>query len=100
MSDSPIDLPLEALAALCQRYSVHELAVFGSTRRGDFGPRSDIDLLVEFEPDALIGFMALSRMQRELTALLGRRVDLVPKAGLKALIRQHVLDEVEVLYAA
>ena len=63
---------------------------FGSARRADFGADSDIDLLVEFEADARIGFMVLSRMQRELTALLGRRVDLAPKGGLKPLIRQAV----------
>jgi len=94
------DLPLEAIGSLCRRYHVRELAVFGSALRGDFSSDSDIDLLVEFEEDAQIGFLALSRLQRELSALLGRRVDLVPRNGLKPTIRQQVLSDAELLYAA
>jgi len=91
---------LEAIGSLCRRYHVRELAVFGSALRGDFSSDSDIDLLVEFEEDAQIGFLALSRLQRELSALLGRRVDLVPRNGLKPTIRQQVLSDAELLYAA
>jgi len=100
MSVSELGFSLEALTALCKRYHVRELALFGSARRADFGPESDIDLLVEFEPDARVGFMTLSRMQRELVAIFKRRVDLVPKGGLKPLIRRAVLESAEVLYAA
>jgi hypothetical protein len=67
--------------------------------RADFPPDSDVDLLVEFEPGAKIGFMALGRMQRELPALLERPVDLVPKDGLKPVIRRDVLASTEVIYA-
>jgi antitoxin (DNA-binding transcriptional repressor) of toxin-antitoxin stability system len=56
--------------------------------------------LVEFEPDAQVGFVALSRMQRELAELLQRPVDLVPKEGLKPKIREAVLASAEVVYAA
>lgn len=94
------DLPMDAIIAFCRRYHVRELALFGSALRKDFGDRSDIDLLVEFDPEAQVGFLTLARMQRELTALLGRKVDLVPKAGLKPIIRQEVLESAEVLYAA
>ena len=59
-----------------------------------------MDVLVEFEPDAVVGFMALGRMQRELTALFARRVDLVPQDGLKPAVREAVLSSAEVLYAA
>ena len=100
MRDELLGLPIEAIAAFCRRYGVRELSLFGSALRDGFRADSDIDLLVEFEPDAPVGFMTLSRMQRELSTMLGRRVDLVPKGGLKAPIRQSVLDSAEVLYAA
>ncbi len=95
-----IDIPMEPIKSLCQRYRVRELALFGSSLRDDFRDDSDVDLLVEFEPDAQVGFFTLARLQRELAAILGRRVDLVPKRGLKPLIRQSVLSDAEVLYAA
>jgi predicted nucleotidyltransferase len=59
-----------------------------------------VDVLVEFEPDAQVGFIALSQMQRELTGILQRPVDLVPRAGLKPGIREAVLSSAETLYAA
>jgi len=90
---------LKAIKNLCQRYRVRELSIFGSTLREDFRKDSDIDLLVEFEPEAQIGFMTLSRMQRELSAILNRPVDLVPKGGLKAKIRESVISSAKVLYA-
>ncbi|TWT46252.1 Nucleotidyltransferase domain protein [Phycisphaerae bacterium RAS1] len=96
----PIDALASELAALCRRHHVRELAVFGSAARGDARPDSDIDLLVEFEPSAQIGFIALARLAHELEALFGRKVDLVPKDGLKARIRDHVLAEAEVIFAA
>jgi len=95
-----LDIPIESVRRLCQRYRVRELALFGSSLRDDFHADSDVDLLVEFEPDAQVGFLALARLQRELAAILGRKVDLVPKGGLKPLIRHSVLSAAEVLYAA
>lgn len=98
--EQELALPLEAIVAFCQRYQVQELALFGSAVGDDFTAASDVDLLVEFEPEAQVGFLTLSRMQRELSALLQREVDLVPKKGLKPLIRRSVLDSAKVLYAA
>ena len=95
-----ISFPTRAIQDFCRQYRVRELAVFGSALRDDFKPTSDIDLLVEFEPNARIGFLTLARMQRELAALLGRQVDLVPKSGLKPIIRQSVISEAKVIYAA
>jgi hypothetical protein len=100
MKRNQVDLPIEQIQAICRRYPVRELSMFGSVLRDDFDPASDIDLLVEFEPDAQVGFMALARMQRELSAVLHRPVDLVPKSGLKPLIREQVLASAEVLYAS
>lgn len=93
-------LPIESIQAICRRHHVRELSVFGSSLREDFRSDNDIDLLVEFESDAQIDFVSLSRLQRELSATLQRRVDLVPKQGLKPLIRQEVLSTAEVIYAA
>ena len=95
-----LEIPREQLAAFCRRHHVRELALFGSALRGDFSVSSDVDLLVEFEPDAQVSFMTLARMQRELSAIFSRPVDLVPKGGLKPAIRQDVLASAEVIYAA
>lgn len=94
-----IDLPYAQLAAYCQHNGVRELALFGSALGPAFGAGSDIDLLVEFVPGARIGFLDLARMQRELATLLGRAVDLVPKHGLKPVIRSQVLKDARVIYA-
>jgi uncharacterized protein len=99
MPTAAIEIPFDRLAELCRRYQVRELSLFGSALRDDFGPDSDVDLLVEFDPSAQVGFLTLTKMQRELSALAGRRVDLVPKRGLKEKIRQAVLDSAEVIYA-
>jgi predicted nucleotidyltransferase len=100
MQGMNFDIYREAMAAICRSYRVRELSVFGSVVTGGFSATSDIDLLVEFQPDAKVGFVAFSKMQRELTSLLKRKVDLVPKSGLKPLIRQAVLSNTELLYAA
>jgi len=100
---TPLDqLRLESstIARICARYHVAELSVFGSTARGNAGPDSDIDLLVTFQPDAAVGLIAFNRLRRELEDSLGRRVDLVPKDGLKPIIRDEVLSEAQLLYAA
>ncbi len=91
--------PEGALADFCRRNSVCELSLFGSVARGEDRPGSDVDVLVEFSPDARVGFLMLGRMSRELAELAGRKVDLVPKSGLKPMIREQVLDEAEVLFA-
>jgi hypothetical protein len=96
----PLPLPRDELARFCRRYQVRELALFGSMLRQDRRPDSDVDLLVSFQPAARVTFLTLARMQRELEALLGRHVDLVPKDGLKPVIRDHVLATARVLYAA
>jgi hypothetical protein len=77
---------------------VRRLALFGSVLRENYSAASDIDVLVEFEPDAPIGFLALGRMRRELEALFDRPVDLVPQDGLKPWIRDDVLASADVIY--
>lgn len=100
MTQTSIAIPTQQLVELCQRFQVRNLALFGSVLRDDFRPESDVDVLVEFDTDAPIGFMAFSRLQRELAELLGRPVDLMPREGLKPVIRDHVLANAEDIYAA
>ncbi len=94
-----IPLPTDKLAEFCRRNRIRRLSLFGSVLRDDFRPDSDVDVLVEFEPESVVGFMALSRMQRELAQLLGRPVDLVPRIGLKPVIRESVLASALDVYA-
>jgi len=100
VTDSKIEIPKDRIADFCRRHRIRSLSLFGSVLREDFRSDSDVDVLAEFEPDAQVGFIALSRMQRELSALLRRSVDLVPREGLKPKIREAVLSHTEELYAA
>lgn len=92
------------VAAFCRRWQVRELAVFGSALREDFRPDSDVDVLVTFEPDANWGLLELTTMESELTALLGRRVDLVSRRAIERsgnwIRRQAILDSAEVVHVA
>lgn len=88
------------LADLCRRYHVRELSLFGSAARGEMRPDSDIDMLVEFLPGAEIDLVDYAGLMLDLSHLLGRKVDLVSKNGLKPLIRSSVLGEARLLYAA
>ena len=90
----------ESLSATCERYRVRELAVFGSVARGEAGPDSDVDILVLFEDDARVTLFTLIDLQSELSLLFGRKVDLVPKNGLKPAVRPEILADAQVLYAA
>lgn len=99
MAQARIPIPTDSIAELCRRYRIRHLGLFGSVLREDFRPESDVDVLVEFEPDAEVGLFTLIDIQDELAALLGRRVDLVPRQGLKQVIRASVLASEQVVYA-
>jgi uncharacterized protein len=98
LGDTPVDLP--SLAEICRRYSVKELALFGSAVRGEMRPESDIDVMVEFEPGARIGLIKFESLVEELELLAGRRVDLVTERGLKPWVRPQALKDARVIYAA
>ena len=85
---------------ICRKHQIRELSLFGSQVRGDFTDESDFDFLVDFLPGARIGFIELGFIKEELENIVTKPVDLVPKNGLKELIKQQVLDESEVVYAS
>lgn len=99
MPKARVLIPQAEIKEFCRRNQIQSLALFGSVLRADFRSDSDIDILVEFQPKARVGFLAMGRMQRELAALLQRPVDLVPRDGLKPPIRNAVLADAEVVYA-
>jgi predicted nucleotidyltransferase len=91
----PIDR--EEIAAFCRRRHIRRLALFGSVLRDDFTPESDVDVLVEFDPEHIPGF-AFVDIQAELSGLLSRRVDLSTPGFLSPLIRDRIQREAQVLY--
>lgn len=95
-----LTIPYDALATICARYRVKELSIFGSGARGEVRADSDVDLLVVFDDDARVGLVTFGRLQRELADAFGRKVDLVPKDGLKTVLKEEVLAEARTLYAA
>ena len=95
-----IEIPRERIAAFCRLNGIRRLALFGSILRDDFGPASDVDILVEFQPDTRVGYLAVARMARELTSLLGREVDLRTSAELHPAFRETVLREALTEYVA
>ena len=89
------------MADLCRRWKITELAVFGSAIRADFGPHSDVDILVTFQPGAGWSLLDLMTLQQELSARFGRRVDVVEKATLRNPYRRAaILESKRTLYAA
>ena len=99
MMTPKIDIDRSRLEQLCQKYGIRRLALFGSVIRDDFGDDSDIDILVEFQPEAKVGLSFFS-LQQELSVLLGRQVDLSTPGFLSARIRDKVAGEARPVYEA
>ena len=99
-----VHVPNEPLAELCRRWKVRELSLFGSVLRDDFRADSDVDVLVEFQPDARWRYYELMDMRAEIERLIGRRVDLTEKRvvenGPNPIRRRHILAHRETLYVA
>ncbi len=94
-----IDISKDRIADFCRRHHICRLALFGSVLRDDFGPESDVDVLVEFEPDTKVGFFKLYDLEQELSGLLGgRRVEMNTPRSLSKYFRDRVLSEAEALY--
>jgi predicted nucleotidyltransferase len=99
MNKLPIDIPRDALAEFCKRHHIRKLSLFGSVLREDFGPDSDVDFLVEFDPDHIPGLITLAGMEIELSEIIGRKADLRTAQDLSRYFRQEVLDSAVVQYA-
>ena len=92
-----ITIDRQRLADFCRRHHVRRLALFGSVLRDDFGPDSDVDVLVEFEAGHVPGF-ALVNLEDELSALVGRKVDLHTRGSLSKYFRDGVVREAQDQY--
>ena len=98
MTRVKVEIPHANVAAFCRRHHIRKLALFGSVLRDDFRPDSDIDVLVEFEPGHVSGFIRLAGMELELSEILGgRKVDMNTPMCLSPYFRDEVLAEAEVL---
>lgn len=96
---SKISIPNNRIRDFCHRNHIRKLALFGSVLREEFGPESDIDVLVDFEPDAGVGFFELHDMEVELSGMLGgRKVDILTPDSLSRYFRGDVLSVAEVQY--
>lgn len=94
------DVPQSVIQEFCRRHEIRRLSLFGSVLRADFRPDGDIDILVEFAPGHRIGFFGLAAIERELTALAGRKVDLRTPNDLSRYFRDDVLRTALVQYSA
>ena len=95
-----IDVPREELALFCQRNRIRRLAFFGSVLRDDFGPDSDVDVLVQFEEGETPSLFAIVPLEDELTEMLGRKADLRTPEDLGRYFRDKVVSSAQVVYAA
>ena len=94
-----ISFPSDAIAAFCRANGIRKLALFGSILREDFGPDSDVDVLVEFEPGTHVG-LRFFELERQLSELLGRKIDLNTTGFLSKHFRSRVSAEAEIQYDA
>jgi len=94
-----IELPKERIEKFCKRHHIRKLSLFGSALRDDFSPVSDFDILVEFDPAHIPGFIRLAGMEIELTEILGRKVDMRTAQDLSRYFRDEVLNSSKVQYA-
>ena len=103
MMINAIDLPMEKIVEFCDRWKVTEFAVFGSVVRDDFRPDSDVDVMVQFHPDAHPTFGSLDQMEAELKTICNREVDLITRQGIETsrnyLRRHEILSSAQVIYA-
>jgi uncharacterized protein len=99
-----LGLSEQEISGFCQRWRIAEFALFGSVLRDDFDAESDLDILVAFAPDADWSLLDHVKMEQELEALLGRKVDLLSRRSVERshnwLRRREILDTAEVVYAS
>lgn len=95
-----VTFPLDQIALICRRYGASSLSLFGSILRDDFHGASDVDVLVTFAPGTRIGLIGVAKMEAELSAVVGRRVDLRSAADLSRYFRDEVVSGARLLHAA
>ena len=95
-----IEIPKKPVADFCRLHMIRKLSLFGSVLHGDFGPESDIDVLVEFDDRTRIGLFALAAMEIELGRILGRKVDLRTPQDLSRYFRDEVVQSAELQFAS
>ena len=99
-----INIPRKKIVEFCRKWNVREFSVFGSVLRGDFRPDSDIDVIVDFEPDAKRSLFDIVSMTDELKEIFGREVDLMTKQSVEQsrnyIRRKAILSSMEVIYAS
>jgi predicted nucleotidyltransferase len=104
MSIPEIDLPMEKIAEFCDRWQVVEFSLFGSVLRDDFRPDSDIDVMVQFHPNAHPTFTTLDQMEENLRQIFSRDIDLITRQGVETtrnyLRRQEILSSAHTIYVA
>ncbi len=101
MKNLQIDIPMEKIQDFCRRWRITEFSLFGSVLRDDFGPDSDVDVLVDFEPDVPWSLFEWVDMIEELKGIVGREVEVVDKTAIrKKKKRKNILSSHEVVYAA
>jgi predicted nucleotidyltransferase len=93
-------IDFDAVAEICRRHHIRKLSLFGSVLAGTDRPDSDVDLLVEFEPDATPTLLDMARIEAELSSLLGRQVDLRTAEDLSSYFRDEVVRKAEVQYVS
>ena len=98
-NNTNINIPHEAIAEFCNRNYIRKLSFFGSVLRNDFRPNSDVDVLVEFELEHVPGFFGLAHIERELSGILGKNVDLRTPQELSRYFRDEVVSSAQVAYA-
>jgi uncharacterized protein len=98
-----IQIPIDRVAEFCRKHGIRKLEVFGSALRDDFGPESDLDIMVEFEPERIPG-LAFFVMDEEIAEIFGRKVDLHTRRSVEEnpnnLFRKQALSQVATLYDA
>lgn len=95
-----IKIDEKKLEQFCKENGIRKLSFFGSVLTDNFDNESDIDILVEFNEDAIPGFLGLAKQERELSEIIGRKVDLRTKEDISKYFRDSVVKEAEVKYGA
>lgn len=104
MTTPRIHIPMDRIERFCAKWKITELALFGSVLRDDFGPQSDVDVLVTFASDSQIGLYQLFEAESELESILGRKVDLLTRRSVERhhnpWLKHAILSETQTVYAA